>query len=48
MKVGSLTRHLGLAVVAFLLVAACGSSTGGGTASCTSAKTHLGGGLRRH
>jgi len=39
MKVGSLTRHLGLAVVAFLLVAACGSSTGGGTASCTSAKT---------
>jgi putative spermidine/putrescine transport system substrate-binding protein len=39
MKLGSHTRHLGLAVVAFVLVAACGSSTGGGTASCTSAKT---------
>ena len=38
MKLGSLTRHLGLAVVAFLLVAACGS-TGGGTASCTKANT---------
>ncbi len=39
MKLGSHTRHLGMAVVAFVLVAACGSSTGGGTASCTSAKT---------
>ncbi|HUZ86905.1 MAG TPA: ABC transporter substrate-binding protein [Candidatus Baltobacterales bacterium] len=35
MKLGSLTRQLGLAVVAFVLVAACGSSTGGGSASCS-------------
>jgi putative spermidine/putrescine transport system substrate-binding protein len=34
MKWGHLTRQLGLAVVAFVLVAACGSSSGGGTASC--------------
>lgn len=38
MKWSSPVRQLGLAVVAFLLVAACGSSTGGGTASCN-AKT---------
>jgi putative spermidine/putrescine transport system substrate-binding protein len=38
MKWSSPVRQLGLAVVAFLLVAACGSSTGGGTAGCT-AKT---------
>lgn len=35
MKLGNLTRRLGVAVVAFLLVAACGSSGGGGTASCS-------------
>src|SRR5579864_1223736 len=35
MKVGSLTRQLGLAVVAFVLVAACGSTGGGGSASCS-------------
>ena len=35
MKLGSLTRQLGLAVVAFVLVAACGSSSGGGSASCS-------------
>ena len=35
MRLGSHTRHLGLAVVAFVLVAACGSSSGGGTASCS-------------
>src|SRR6266511_3159959 len=33
MKLRSLTRHLGLAVVALVVVAACGT-TGGGTASC--------------
>jgi putative spermidine/putrescine transport system substrate-binding protein len=35
MKLGSLMRQLGLAVVAFVLVAACGSSSGGGSASCS-------------
>jgi putative spermidine/putrescine transport system substrate-binding protein len=35
MKWSSPVRQLGLAVVAFLLVAACGSSTGGGSASCS-------------
>lgn len=35
MKLGSLTRQLGLAVVAFVLVAACGGSSGGGSASCS-------------
>jgi len=39
MKWISPMRQLGLAVVALILVAACGSSTGGGTASCSSAKT---------
>jgi len=42
MKLSSSVRHLGIAVVAFVMVAACGSSTGGGsTASCSesSAKT---------
>jgi putative spermidine/putrescine transport system substrate-binding protein len=39
MKWISPMRHLGLAVMALILVAACGSSTGGGTASCSSAKT---------
>jgi putative spermidine/putrescine transport system substrate-binding protein len=39
MRWGSLTRRLGLAVVAIFVVAACGSSGGGGTASCTNAKT---------
>ena len=34
MRLGKLTRHLGLALVAGVLVAACGSSGGGGTASC--------------
>ncbi len=34
MKFASLTRHLGLAVVAFVVVTACGSTSGGGTASC--------------
>ena len=34
MKWSSSVRQLGLAVMAFLLVAACGSSSGGGTASC--------------
>ncbi len=34
MRLGSLTRHLGLAVVALVVVAACGSTSGGGTASC--------------
>jgi putative spermidine/putrescine transport system substrate-binding protein len=37
MKLGSLMRQLGLAVVAFVLVAACGSSSGGGSASCSEA-----------
>jgi putative spermidine/putrescine transport system substrate-binding protein len=36
---GTPIRQLGLAVVAFVLVAACGSSSGGGTAACTTAKT---------
>jgi len=35
MKLGSLTRHLGLAAVALLAIAACGSSPGGGSASCS-------------
>ena len=35
MKWSSPVRQLGLAVVAFLIVAACGSSTGGGSASCS-------------
>jgi putative spermidine/putrescine transport system substrate-binding protein len=35
MKWSSPVRQLGLTVVAFLLVAACGSSTGGGSASCS-------------
>jgi putative spermidine/putrescine transport system substrate-binding protein len=35
MKLGSLTRQLGLAVVAFVMIAACGSSSGGGSASCS-------------
>lgn len=36
MKLSSSVRHLGIAVVAFVMVAACGSSTGGGgTASCS-------------
>ena len=43
MRLGSLTRHLGLAVVASFVVAACGGTSGGGggTASCaeSTAKT---------
>ena len=42
MRLGSLTRHLGLAVVATFVVAACGgTSGGGGSASCaeSTAKT---------
>ena len=39
MKWSSPVRQLGLAVMAFVLVAACGSSSGGGTAACTTAKT---------
>jgi putative spermidine/putrescine transport system substrate-binding protein len=35
MKLGSLTRHLGLAVVAFLVVAACGSTSSNNSASCS-------------
>src|SRR5690348_9594608 len=35
MKVASFTRHLGVAAVAWLFVAACGASPGGGTASCS-------------
>ncbi|TMG68808.1 MAG: ABC transporter substrate-binding protein [Chloroflexi bacterium] len=35
MKLGSLTRRLGLAAVAFLVVAACGSSPSNGSASCS-------------
>src|SRR5438128_6639709 len=34
MKFASFTRHLGVVAVASVLVAACGSSSGGGTASC--------------
>src|SRR2546422_9967227 len=39
MKLGSFTRHLGLAVVAVFVVAACGNTGGGGAASCSAAKT---------
>jgi putative spermidine/putrescine transport system substrate-binding protein len=39
MKFGSLMRQLGLAVVVFVLIAACGSSSGGGASTCTNAKT---------
>ena len=40
MKWSSLTRQLGFALVAFVVLAACGStSSGGGTASCSNAKT---------
>ena len=35
MRLGRVTRHLGLAVVAFVVVTACGSSSGGGSASCS-------------
>jgi putative spermidine/putrescine transport system substrate-binding protein len=35
MRWGSPTRHLGLAVVAMFVVAACGSSNSGGSASCS-------------
>jgi putative spermidine/putrescine transport system substrate-binding protein len=38
MRVSSLGRHLGVAVVALVLVSACGASTAG-TAACSSAKT---------
>src|SRR6267378_431399 len=38
MKLSSLTRRLGLAVVAFVIVAACGGSSSTGTASCNAAK----------
>src|SRR5256714_2409610 len=38
MKFARLTRHLGLAVVAFAVVTACGS-TSSGTATCSTAKT---------
>src|SRR5438132_8171901 len=38
MKFARVTRHLGLAVVAFVVVTACGS-TSSGTASCSNAKT---------
>src|SRR2546428_8005995 len=38
MKFARLTRHLGLAVVAFVVVTACGS-TSSGTATCSTAKT---------
>src|SRR4030088_1935358 len=37
MKWSSLTRRLGLAVVAFVVVAACGGSSSTGTASCNAA-----------
>ena len=39
MKWSSPVRQLGLAVMAFVLVTACGSSSSGGTAACTTAKT---------
>src|SRR2546421_289956 len=39
MKLGSFTRPLRLAVVALVVFAACGTTRGGGTASCTAAKT---------
>src|SRR5256886_9145566 len=35
MRLGSFSRHLGLAVVALFVVAACGSPSGGGSASCS-------------
>src|SRR2546421_12441240 len=35
MKLGSLTRHVSVAALAWLLVAACGGSSGGGSASCS-------------
>src|SRR2546423_7694959 len=38
MKFARLTRHLGLAVVAFAVVTACGSASSG-TATCSTAKT---------
>src|SRR5947199_4808424 len=38
MRLGSLTRHLGTAVAALIVLAACGGTSGGGTASCN-AKT---------
>lgn len=39
MKVGSLSRRLGLAVLAFLMVAACGSTpSSGGSAACSESK----------
>src|SRR5213594_1253399 len=38
MRWGSLTRHLGTAVAALIVLAACGGTSGGGTASCN-AKT---------
>src|SRR5438094_2474719 len=39
MRLGSLTRHLGLAVVALVVVAACGSTSGGGTTANCDAKS---------
>src|SRR5436309_10343566 len=38
MRLGSLTRHLGTTVAALIVLAACGGTSGGGTASCN-AKT---------
>src|SRR5262245_13803226 len=38
MKLGSLTRRLGIAVAALVFVAACGSSGGTGSASCSESK----------
>src|SRR5438552_17190194 len=35
MKLGALARHLRVAALAWLLVAACGGSSGGGSASCS-------------
>jgi putative spermidine/putrescine transport system substrate-binding protein len=35
MKLGSVSRRLGLALVAFVMVAACGSAPSGGSASCS-------------
>src|SRR5438128_12404837 len=34
MRLRSLTRHLGVALVAFVVATACGASSGGGTANC--------------
>ncbi len=34
MRLRSLTRHLGVALVAFVVATACGASPGGGTANC--------------